>query len=203
MSPSRAPHNARAATRESILQAALRRFARYGPRKTTMDEVAREAGCSRATVYAHFSGKDGLYRGLLEHETRSFLDQVEAAVGSSDSAPGKLQEIMRATQRIYADRPVLHGALTGGADNSFDRVARPAVRTHEKQVVGMLRRALEDGVREGTFRELDSGAVAYLMYQLGRVLVQREVSGRQEFALKRILRVMSDLLARGIAAKAP
>lgn len=196
------PRNARAATRDAILQAASRLFTRFGPRKTTMDEVAREAGCSRATVYAHFSGKDALYRGLLEHETRSFLEQVEAAVASSDSAPRKLQEIMRATLRIYAHRPVLRGALTGNPDLALERVARPAIRTHEKQVIGLLQRVLEEGIKDGTFRELDAEAVAYLMYQLGGVLVMREVAGREDYALYRILRVMADVLARGIAGKA-
>ncbi|MBW2551957.1 MAG: helix-turn-helix transcriptional regulator [Deltaproteobacteria bacterium] len=41
-------------TREAILEAARRRFLRFGARKTTMDEVAREAGCSRTTLYTHF-----------------------------------------------------------------------------------------------------------------------------------------------------
>ncbi len=47
--------------REMILEAARTRFQRFGPRKTTMEEIAREAGCSRATVYAHFPGKEELY----------------------------------------------------------------------------------------------------------------------------------------------
>jgi len=201
MASSPPSRDARAATREAILQAAARRFARYGPRKTTMEEVAREAGCSRATVYTHFSGKDALYRGLLESETRSFLRQVEAAVESSETPPRKLEAILRATLAIYADRPVLHGALTGDGETALDRVARPAVRRHEKQVIGLLERVLREGIAQGVFRELDAGAVAYLMYELGGMLVAREVGGHRDYALSRILRVMSDLLARGIAAR--
>ena len=43
-SPSRKLESAGESTRDGILSAARRRFLRFGPRKTTMDEVAREAG---------------------------------------------------------------------------------------------------------------------------------------------------------------
>ena len=95
--PPSEPRAAAAETRAAILEAASRRYARFGPRKTTMDEVARE--------------------------TRSLLEEVESAVASSGHAPRKLREIVRATPRIYADRPVLHGALRGGAEMALERVA--------------------------------------------------------------------------------
>ncbi len=41
---------------------------RFGPRKTTMDEVAREAGCSRTTLYAHFRNMDALYGSPLQQD---------------------------------------------------------------------------------------------------------------------------------------
>ena len=198
MASSLTPRDARTATREAILQAASRRFARFGPKKTTMDEIAREAGCSRATVYTHFSGKDALYRGLLEYETQSFLAQVEAAVSSSEPAQQKLVAIQRATLGIYAERPVLHGALTGDVDAAVERIAQPAVRRYEKQVTSQLERVLREGVEQGVVREMDTGAVAFLMYQLGAVLVTHAVGGHREYPLARILGVMTDLLARGI-----
>ena len=143
MATSHARRDARAETREAILSAAGRRFARFGPMKTTMDEVAREARCSRATVYAHFPGKEALYKGLLERETQGFLREVESAVASSDGAARKLRNIVRATTRIYSDRPLLHGALSGDAEMALDRVARPAMRNHDKQVISLLRLVYE------------------------------------------------------------
>ncbi|MGZ4705878.1 MAG: TetR/AcrR family transcriptional regulator, partial [Acidimicrobiales bacterium] len=41
---------------DRILEAALRCVARWGLIKTTVDDVAREAGCSRATIYRAFPG---------------------------------------------------------------------------------------------------------------------------------------------------
>ncbi len=74
------------------------------------------------------------------------------------------------------------------------------IDAHERRVTALLARAVEDGIAEGAFRKVDADAVAHLMYQLGRSLVGREVTGRSEFALDRILGVMNDVLGRGLLA---
>lgn len=189
--------------RQAILDAARRRYLRFGPRKTTMGEVAREAGCSRATLYAHFPGKDALYAGLLEWETRAFLRELEAAVESGESAGRRLRAMVLATARSYAGHPVLGGALRGDAEMSLERVARPLVEATSRRVIGLLRRVLEEGIAAGSLRPVDTEAVAYLMFQLGRLLVLREVAGRADFPFERILGAMDDLVAWGIAAPPP
>lgn len=50
---------------EQIAEAALRRFARYGYKRSSMDDIAREAGVARATLYLHFKGKDDVFRAML------------------------------------------------------------------------------------------------------------------------------------------
>jgi len=52
----------KAATQERILQAAGRLFLEHGYESTTVADVAREAGVSRATVFWHFSDKPSLFR---------------------------------------------------------------------------------------------------------------------------------------------
>jgi AcrR family transcriptional regulator len=71
-----------------ILDAALRCIARWGVAKTTLEDVAREAGSSRATVYRTFpGGKDALFAALVERE----LDRLEHAVAGSVSAADDLE----------------------------------------------------------------------------------------------------------------
>src|SRR3954465_4504351 len=59
---------------ERIVDAALRCIARWGVAKTTLDDVAREAGCSRATVYRVVpGGKDGLVETVVTTEASRFF----------------------------------------------------------------------------------------------------------------------------------
>jgi AcrR family transcriptional regulator len=50
---------------EQVADAALRLFARYGYKRTSMDDIAKEAGLAKATLYLHFKGKDDVFRAML------------------------------------------------------------------------------------------------------------------------------------------
>src|SRR5213596_1118372 len=65
----------RVATQEHrIIDAALRCIARWGIAKTTLDDVAREASCSRATIYRLFpGGKDSLLEATATTEIARFF----------------------------------------------------------------------------------------------------------------------------------
>ncbi len=53
-------------THSKLIEAATRVFAQHGYHKTTVDQIAREAGCSRATFYLHFQGKGDFLQPLLQ-----------------------------------------------------------------------------------------------------------------------------------------
>src|SRR5260370_7283407 len=55
---------------ETILAAAERAFLASGFGAVTMDRVAREAGASKATVYAHFTSKEELFGAVVAHVSR-------------------------------------------------------------------------------------------------------------------------------------
>jgi AcrR family transcriptional regulator len=56
------------AARQAIIDGALRLFTRHGIAATSLDQVVREAGVARMTLYHHFKSKDGLILAALEYE---------------------------------------------------------------------------------------------------------------------------------------
>ena len=67
--------------RQRVLDAALRCVSRWGVAKTTLDDVAREAGCSRATVYRLFpGGKESVVDGVVSSEVERFFAGLAARV---------------------------------------------------------------------------------------------------------------------------
>jgi AcrR family transcriptional regulator len=50
---------------DQIINATRSLFIRYGYRRTAMDDIAREAGVAKATLYLHFSGKDDVFRAMV------------------------------------------------------------------------------------------------------------------------------------------
>jgi AcrR family transcriptional regulator len=72
--------------RDALAEAALRCIARWGLAKTTLEDVAREAGLSRATVYRAFpgGGKDALFVALADRELTRLEHAVALAVDAAD-----------------------------------------------------------------------------------------------------------------------
>jgi TetR/AcrR family transcriptional regulator len=164
-----------------------------------MEEIARSAGLSRATVYKHFSNKDALYRALLDRTTEDFVAEVKACIAERRGPRETLRRIVEIAHRVYSRSPVLLAAVAEDDEMRIEEIAAAAMRRQEARVISLLAEVLEAGVQTGAIRPIDPKAVAYLMYQLGNVLVVRELSGRREFPLKQILDAMDDLINLGLA----
>jgi TetR/AcrR family transcriptional regulator, regulator of autoinduction and epiphytic fitness len=77
--------------REALLEAAVGVFARYGFRKTSMDEVARAAGVSRQGLYLLFADKGELFRKALTYKLARQLSAAVIALSSTgDSLEARL-----------------------------------------------------------------------------------------------------------------
>jgi TetR/AcrR family transcriptional repressor of mexJK operon len=63
---------------ESILAAAKRSFLAAGFGAVSMDTIAREAGVSKATVYAHFAGKEELFGAVIDRECERYFTRFSA-----------------------------------------------------------------------------------------------------------------------------
>jgi len=190
-----------AGARQAILEAANRRFLRFGPRKTTMDEIAREAGCSRTTLYAHFRNKEDLYISLLERDAEFFIAKAEKIVSGNaggNSARKKMRTVVELTRQSYRRDNVLGHALAGDPEMTLETAAHAFTRDQESRIIGLLQRVIEEGIRQKVLRRVDPERVAYLMFHLGRVLVEREMLDTHDYDLDEMLPLMDDVFARGI-----
>jgi AcrR family transcriptional regulator len=70
--------------RSVVLSSALSTFARFGYRKTSMDEIARAAHISRPGLYFLFASKEDLFRAAVVQGLEDDLAHVERTLGESD-----------------------------------------------------------------------------------------------------------------------
>lgn len=70
--------------RRHILEAAERLLRHYGPGKTTMAEIAREASISVGAVYLEFASKDAILEALSSLQHARVLDAMRAAAGCGE-----------------------------------------------------------------------------------------------------------------------
>ncbi|MBO6658219.1 MAG: TetR/AcrR family transcriptional regulator [Pseudomonadales bacterium] len=69
--------------RRTILNAATTQFSQYGFRKTSMEDIAREAGISRPSLYSYFENKEDVFRGVSQQLSEdAFRDAEDALTGN-------------------------------------------------------------------------------------------------------------------------
>ncbi|MGA2931393.1 MAG: helix-turn-helix domain-containing protein, partial [Acidimicrobiales bacterium] len=98
----------RSSTRVRIVDGALRCLARSGIAKTTVDDIARQSGLSRATVYRTFPrGKEGILAAVVETEVARLFSVLAVAMGEATD----LEDVLVAGMVESAHRMRSHGAL--------------------------------------------------------------------------------------------
>jgi AcrR family transcriptional regulator len=96
-----------------LVAAALRCVARWGFAKTTVDDIAREAGVSRATAYRAFpGGKDRLVETVVHHEIGRLFHEAETEAAAAGSLEDLLCTGIRLAMRMLTQHEVLHYVLT-------------------------------------------------------------------------------------------
>lgn len=79
---------------QKILDAAMRVFTRYGVRKTTMADIAGEAGVARQTLYNVYASKEEVLRGTIRHSMAQSLEDIEAAFAGATDLAGRLDIVL-------------------------------------------------------------------------------------------------------------
>ena len=129
--------------RERILAATFDCVGRHGIAKTTVEDAARAAGVSRATVYRHFpGGKDEIIGATVAWEVGRFFERLSNAVGDREDIVDLLEESLVFARQAVLDHEVLQKVLETEPERLLP------VLTHQSEallalVAAFLRPALE------------------------------------------------------------
>jgi AcrR family transcriptional regulator len=97
-----------ASTHERVVAAALRCLARQGLRGTTIDDVAADAGVSRATLYRAFpGGRETIVAAVVQAESARLFDEIAAAIRATDDLEDALVAGLVAAARWLTGHDVL------------------------------------------------------------------------------------------------
>ena len=89
---------------DRVLDAALTLVARWGVAKTALGDVAKEAGCSRATLYRAFpGGKQHVFVALATRELRSYQGAILEVIDAADDLDGALTSALVVASRLLRD----------------------------------------------------------------------------------------------------
>jgi AcrR family transcriptional regulator len=187
--------------RAAILGAALKLFGQYGFRRTSIDDIAREAGIAKGTVYLYVETNEALFRALAQ----SLIDRMMDAARQAASADGTLTERLLAV--LDAKFGFFYDLLRGSPHvaellDSKGRICADLFAESDAAYTRILTKVVADAVRRGDIapKQVDRSAteVADLLMSGAHGIATPEVPDGA--LLRKKLAALVRVVVAGIAA---
>ena len=170
--PSRPEADATPDRHARILDAAERCFVRSGFHRTTMHDVAAEAGMSPGNLYRYFASKEAMVVGLAERDRARVGEDFSAFTGSEDF----LETFARIARKHFAEEPRERAilCLEIWAEATRNRTFATISRDFECDIIQRLANLFAEAQRRGfVSAEVDPNAVAVVVATLADGLFVR------------------------------
>ena len=153
------------AKKDCILLEASKAFSRFGFKKTSVDEIAKQAGVGKGTVYLAAESKEDLYYQVLNREIRAWI-ALSARVIDRRPADVILADMLAVGTAHLEANPLVMELLIGSAQKLL-----PAWRERLEDLRALgcanLIEVLRLGIKQGVFRsDLNVEVVAALLQDL-------------------------------------
>lgn len=140
--------------KHQILNSAISLFARYGFKKTTIDDIANELGIAKSTMYRYFINKEDLYHQAVSHVLNQWRIHVQNETNNMKDPTEKFKVMAKAAihypkrNQDFCDI-VLQDPNIFSISHKKDRY-----RESNKPAQNMLKSILEQGVNAKSFRRI-------------------------------------------------
>lgn len=187
-------------TRENLIDAARRLFARRGMENTTINEIAEESRHGRRTVYMYFQNKSEIFLAVVGKELELLSRLIQNVAESDAPIPKRLARLIVTHQQTIFDIVMRNGSLKASFFKDIERLERIRLRfdISERNSIQYL---LEQGCKEGLFTVSDSQMAAEVIqaaikgYEVS--YIQNRTRNRH-LNMSRLHRVSMELIFKGI-----
>jgi len=144
-----------------IIEAARKLFASKNFNEVSMDEIAREVGLGKGTLYLYFKNKESLYFAVVLHGTRIWADMVKKEVKKDNTGLGKLKLYQNANRKFSNEYPddfkLLYSPTLIKKQFDMDKMASSQefqeVRDLFKEIMYIGIDSIQKGIDEGEIRQ--------------------------------------------------
>ncbi len=108
-------------TRRRLLEIAVRRFAADGYRRTSVSDIARDAGLTPAAAYAYFAGKEALFFAAIDSDAASLIESSRRAA-SGETVRDRWLGFLAQLRVLIDDHPLARRVLAGEESDMVRRL---------------------------------------------------------------------------------
>jgi AcrR family transcriptional regulator len=185
--------------RAKIVDAARSIFARKGFARGIMDEIAKEAGIAKGTIYLYFRSKKEIYKAVMDRDmeflNKITLERMDAAL----NLEGKIRAFTLARLENGEARKEFFRIMDSESGNFG--LTRSQYRDWLRLPVLRLASAIEDASQRGEIRRVPSEKLAWIIADMTRGTIQRRLLGQNDTAPTEDSEFLSSFIWAALAIK--
>ena len=176
--------------KKRIIDAALSVFDKSGIEKTTMEEIASEAGFGKATLYYYYPSKDDVYSEIMVTGWKLLWIEVEDLILNDSPPKKKLFQILdQICHVVKSDNNLFKFLFT--APSHIQEIKEHPWKTYQVRLYSILESTIEQGCKEGDFINLNPGV---LMKAVGGLFHELLLGKKDSLTEKEFEMMISNLL---------
>src|SRR5512147_3290481 len=182
--------------RHQIFHQVVKIFIKKGFHETSMQEIAAAAGLGKSTLYDYFKTKDEILVYFFEDQWNDVIEEAQKIAVQNCGADVRLRKIMNAyLESLQANKNLFLKLSVESQRLKLESQKQIQDKRHAYQ--DMIRSLIEEGIREGIFRRVNSLLAARLLVgNIGLVLYGSRITGTPQNMLQDTL----DIFFKGIEA---
>ncbi len=139
--------------KQQIVKAAVKRFARHGSGKTTLEEIARDIRIGKATIYHYFNSKDELFYSAIEWEVTQFINDIKTIFNNAElDVSARLLEYLKYKEQINNKYKLLFNHLLKLIEDDSLEIEKEIIRSmliKEEEIVKLVLSSIYSSRLEG------------------------------------------------------
>lgn len=155
--------------RNDILQAASQCFARFGFSKTTMEDIGRQVGLNKASIYYYYKNKEAIFTEIIEEEGQAVLDSLQERISGIPDWDEQIQAYFKYRQQYFHENANIHTLHTAEQLQVQPMFKTLAAEFSSREKV-MIRSILDGAAAEGLIRQINRAKAAEVILSLANSL---------------------------------
>jgi len=187
--------------RELILDAVDVLLAKFGYKKMTIEDVARQVGIGKGTIYLHFPGKEELILSHIDRIADRIVAKLREIAGSTDSPDRRIRKMLVLRVLFRFDSVAHYSQNLSDLLSSVRTALLTRREAHFEKEAAVFEDILREGARLGSLECADPRTTSFVLIRSTNSLLPFSLSarelGRREEVEDQVSRI-ADLLIKGL-----
>lgn len=156
---------------ELIYTTALSLFAKYGYKKTTLEDVASALGMTNSNIYSYANSKQDLYIESVTYGIDQWQDSVRQATSGIESATEELNVAFKSAVDYIAYNKTIQTLLQNDPSLFPMFPTVDPIEELNSWAIGFIEKIIEKGIKQGEFRNVNSKEAAQLLFNFYKYFI--------------------------------